>query len=217
LPNIPIELVEEATREVAPHNQQVALLARFWRLLGRTLVSDAERSFWLTLGTDAPVGDTEKEQTAVAVYMAWRDDIHESWTAPTLILDAMLPEKIVRVFFPNAKIEPRISVAMPHAYVRQIIDRAMTADMLIPRGDPDKHPNPTRRANVERIRRFIQVRAAAVAPARVLVVCQLRLETLPSADCTIMPRSRTREVVVQPRNSIIARAMRVRVATLGKE
>jgi len=48
--------------------------------------------------------------------------------------------------------------------------------MLIPIGEPNEHPNPTRRANVERVRRFILVRANNVDPSRVLVVCQQGLE-----------------------------------------
>jgi putative DNA primase/helicase len=65
---------------------------------------------------------------------------------------------------------------MPHTFVRQISDRAMTANMLIPDGDPDKLPNPTRRANVERARQFIWVGAYDIAPGRMLVVCQQGLE-----------------------------------------
>ena len=48
--------------------------------------------------------------------------------------------------------------------------------MLIPTEGANERTNATRRANVERIRRFLQVRAADVRPGRVLVVCQLGLE-----------------------------------------
>ena len=108
--------------------------------------------------------------------MAWRDEVHESWTAPAWIIDATLSPEIVPAFFPSAEFATRIAAPMRHTRVRQIVDRAMTADMLIPVGDPDQHPNPTRHANVERVRRFIEVRAAQVHPGRVLVVCQQGLE-----------------------------------------
>jgi putative DNA primase/helicase len=109
--------------------------------------------------------------------MAWRDVIHESWTAAALLMDATMSQEIVRQFFPGLDIVHRVAAPMPHACVRQIIDRAMTADMLIPVGDPDQHPNPTRRANVERVRRFIVIRAKQVAPGRVLVICQQGFES----------------------------------------
>jgi hypothetical protein len=66
---------------------------------------------------------------------------------------------------------------MPHTRVRQITDRPMTADMLIPTEGASERANATRRANVERVQRFIEVRAAEVFPGKVLVVCQLGLET----------------------------------------
>jgi putative DNA primase/helicase len=48
--------------------------------------------------------------------------------------------------------------------------------MLIPVGEPNQRPNPTRRANVERVRRLIWVPADDVSPGQVLVVCQQGLE-----------------------------------------
>jgi putative DNA primase/helicase len=53
----------------------------------------------------------------------------------------------------------------------------MTAGMLIPTESANEQTNSTRRANVERVRRFIEVRAANVWPGKVLVVCQIGLET----------------------------------------
>jgi hypothetical protein len=55
--------------------------------------------------------------------MAWRDDIHESWTVATLVMDATLSPEIVRQFFPQLTDVHQVSAPMPHAYVRQIIDR----------------------------------------------------------------------------------------------
>jgi putative DNA primase/helicase len=102
--------------------------------------------------------------------------VHESWTAPTILMDATMPAEIVKQFFPVVEVPSRISAPMPHTRVRQITDRPMAAHMLIPDGDPNDHPNPTRRANIERVRRFLFVRAAEVSPGRVLVVCQQGLE-----------------------------------------
>jgi hypothetical protein len=108
--------------------------------------------------------------------MTWRDDIHPDWYVPTIVMDAAMPVEIVRQFFPNLTEHRHISALTSHARVRQLTDRPMTADMLIPTDGAGERINATRRANVERVRRYIEVRANEVYPGRVLVVCQLGLE-----------------------------------------
>jgi len=108
--------------------------------------------------------------------MIWRDDIHESWGAATAIMDATLSAPIVRQFFPKMTAPLAVAAPMPYTRVRQITDRPMTADMLIPTRDASERTNATRRANVERLRRFVEVRADDVRPGKALVVCQLGLE-----------------------------------------
>jgi putative DNA primase/helicase len=173
-PGMPLAQVRSAVARVTTINKRVGNLARFWKLLANTIETDADRSPWLSIRQRTPSG--ESGEYAPAVNMAWRDDVHETWTAPSLVMDATMSPEIVAVFFPTAEIAPRIGAPMPHARVTQIVDRAMTADMLIPIGDSDEHPNPTRRANVERLRRFISFRATNFHPGRVLVVCQQGLE-----------------------------------------
>jgi putative DNA primase/helicase len=92
-------------------------------------------------------------------------------------MDATMPVEIVRQFFTNLADLQRIAAPMPHTRVRQITDRPMTADMLIPSEAANERTNTTRRANVERVRRFLEVRAGETRPGEVLVVCQLGLET----------------------------------------
>jgi putative DNA primase/helicase len=109
--------------------------------------------------------------------MAWRDDIHPDWCVPTMVMDGTMPVEIVRQFFPNPAAPRQISAPMSHTRVRQITDRPMTADMLIPTEGAREPTNATRCANVERVRRVIELRADDVRPGKVLVVCQLGLET----------------------------------------
>jgi hypothetical protein len=175
LPGMPLAQVKKICDAIAKHNQAVARLARFWELLKRTLDAPDERSPWLELRVDEPLPDGEG--TAPAVLMVWRDDIHPSWIAPTIIMDATMPNEIVRQFLPNMPEPVRVAAPMQHTYVRQIVDRAMTAEMLIPSEGASERTNATWRANVERTRRFLQVRAADVYPGTVFVVCQQRLET----------------------------------------
>lgn len=179
-PGMPLPLVREICTKIIPHNQAVARLARFWELLLRSIEVSCERSPWLDLRKIQPMPGSE--ETASAIVMTWRDDIHPSWAAPTLIMDATMPVGIVKQFFPDMAEPCRISAPMPHTRVRQITDRPMTANMLIPTEGASERTNATRRANVERVRRFIEVRADDVRPGKVLVVCQLGFEMALTAD-----------------------------------
>jgi hypothetical protein len=174
-PGMPLLVVREIYTKIIPHNRAVARLARFWELLLRTIEVSCERSPWLDLRKAQPMPGGEG--TAPAIFMIWCDDIHPSWAAPTLLMDATMPVGIVKQFFPDMAEPCRISAPMPHTRVRQITDRPMTADMLIPSDGASERTNATRRANVERVRRVLEVRAADVRPGKVLVVCQLGLET----------------------------------------
>jgi putative DNA primase/helicase len=174
-PTTPLAVVRALCSKIAAHNQLVARLARFWNLLTRTLDAPCKRSPWLELRKAEPLPGAQG--TAPAIRMIWHDDIHQSWGASTLIMDATLPAPIVRQFFPKMPEPLAVAAPMPHTRVSQITDRAMTADMLIPTDGASERTNATRRANAERVRRFIEVRAEDVRPGKVLVVCQLGLET----------------------------------------
>jgi hypothetical protein len=52
----------------------------------------------------------------------------------------------------------------------------MAASMLIPSPKANDRTNATRRNNIARVRRLIEVRAADVWPSQALVVCQQGLE-----------------------------------------
>src|ERR1051326_2604281 len=93
-----------------------------------------------------------------------------------MVMDATLPELIVKEFFPQMERLVAPSAPTPHARVRQIIDNTMPAGMLIPSKSANDKTNQTRRNHGERIRRFIEVRANEVRPGKVLVICQLGLE-----------------------------------------
>jgi putative DNA primase/helicase len=172
---MPLAAVREICGAVAVHNQDVARLVRFWKLLIRTVGGPDERSPWLELRTDEPLPKGSGVEPAVC--MAWRDDIHPDWCVPTMVMDGTMPVEIVRQFFPNPAAPRQISAPMSHTRVRQITDRPMTADMLIPTEGAREPTNATRCANVERVRRVIELRADDVRPGKVLVVCQLGLET----------------------------------------
>jgi putative DNA primase/helicase len=174
-PGMPLPQVRAICNKITAQNQLVGRLARFWDLVQRTLIAPDERSPWLELREAEPM--PRGEGTTPAVLMVWRDDIPPSWIAPTVVMDATMPIEIVGQFFPGIDIPRRVAAPMPHSYVRQITDRPMTAEMLIPSEGANERTNATRRANVERVRQFLFVRADDVRPGTVLVITQLELET----------------------------------------
>jgi hypothetical protein len=174
-PNMSIDQVRARCEGVARQNEEVFRLTTFWKLLRRTLEGEFDRSPWLELRTDErlPITTTSTEP---AIRMIWRADIHDRWKAPTIVMDATLPELIVREFFPQMQPPVSPSAPTPHARVRQIVDRSMAATMLIPTKSANEKTNQTRRNNDKRIKRFIEVRANEMRPGKVLVICQIGLE-----------------------------------------
>jgi putative DNA primase/helicase len=140
---------------------------------------DIQRSLWLRL-EDAFDPDSKTGQTRPAVYLRWRRPIHADWRGiPTVIVDATLSEPITRAFFPTVKIIPARPVKLPHVRIRQVTDSSFSAAMMIPRGGDASDPHEKARLNnVQRVRDLIHVRAAQVAPGRVLVICQKDLEAV---------------------------------------
>jgi len=175
VPGMPMDEVRRRCQGIPEHNEEVFRLTTLWRLLLRTSECDENRSPWLELRTDEPVPITTTS-TEPAVCMVWREEINRDWLAPTIVMDATLPELIVREFFPQMQSPVSPSAPTPHARVRQIIDRSMSAGMLIPTKRANEKTNQTRRNNDERIRQFIEVRANEVRPGKVLVICQMGLE-----------------------------------------
>jgi len=162
-PGQPLAKVKAEAQKAAKTNKIIDRLARFWKLLAATLDSGCERSPWLTLDP----GDG-------SVAMAWREDIHPSWTAPTLVMDATLPAAMVAELLPQIEIAAPIDALMPaHVHVRQISDRAMTGDMLIPTG---KGRDSTRLANIERLSRYGEVMAADAGDRGAVLICQKGVE-----------------------------------------
>jgi putative DNA primase/helicase len=179
-PGMPLETVTKLCQEVADHNQQVQLLAQFWELLLRTKTGVFDRSPWLDLqqaikrrkGSNEPKG---------GVYMAWSDDIHPSWHANTWIMDATMSDKIVRRFYSHMPASFVGEKSSPYTRIRQVSDRRIAKSAFVPTqrasDDEETKEQKTQRNNFERIGRVIEVRAREVWPGKLLIVCQLDLET----------------------------------------
>jgi hypothetical protein len=174
LPGMPRREALAACKRIARHNQRVARLALLWRLLALQLEAGHERSPWLQFQHDAPLHD---DDPGPGVRMTWRSDIHSSWRAPTLLLDATLQSDIDRVFFPLMGEPARIDAPMPsHVRVRQLTDRPMSHAMLVESETAGEKHNQARRNNVERLHRLIEVRAADIAPKHGVIIAQQHVE-----------------------------------------
>lgn len=167
-------------------NIPIMKLARLWRLIADTL--DA--------GTDAVPGvqietvpATDKTESYRSIRLRWRRDIHESWKAPTLLMDATANATLVKPLFPSVTATLDAQAAWPHSHVRQVTDWSASASLLIPQGENDKPDSKDAQTaklnNIERIRRLIEIRAfefrgrGALIDGKsldVLAICQMGLE-----------------------------------------
>jgi len=195
-PGMPLKRVLQICGPVQAHNQDVRKLAILWDLLLRTVQSRAERSPYLYLRHDEKTGLTGSN-TQPAIRMLWRADIHDTWLAPTTVMDATMVPDIVRQFFPGMAGPVRVTAPMPHTYVRQIVDRYMSAKMLIPSKSANERTNQTRENNCDRVREFIEVRANDVWPGQVVVICRLPLKRELTTHGSLPPN-----VVVRHYNSV---------------
>lgn len=185
-PSMPEKQTIPRIEAAARVNIPIMKLARLWRLIADTL--DA--------GTDAVPGvqietvpATDKTESYRSIRLRWRRDIHESWKAPTLLMDATANATLVKPLFPSVTATLDAQAAWPHSHVRQVTDWSASASLLIPQSENDKPDSKDARTaklnNIERIRRLIEVRAfefrgrGALVDGKsldVLVICQMGLE-----------------------------------------
>jgi putative DNA primase/helicase len=108
-----------------------------------------------------------------------RRPVRQGWRVPTLIIDALLDERLVKPFWPDVRVAARLRVKTPHTRFRQIIDRDFPQSALVPeeeKGDEEGRRR-QRRENQRRLRRSRELRAAVLREARrtdgrVLVIAQ---------------------------------------------
>lgn len=169
---------EEEAKSVAADNGPVFRRARFWALCAELLDSRNEVSPHLTFDKRKRKKDDDDPR---GVVMQWREDVHESWSAPTLILDATMNKQAVQAYFPTLDRVTEVQASQPHVRVRQVRDKPFSGAMLIESEKAKARKNGERSRNVDRVRRYIEVRAAefrgmGAGDVDVLVICQKNLE-----------------------------------------
>lgn len=153
---------------VGAHNQDVKGLAGIWKELRALLASDAPASGRLSLRYDEKTGARNVERRSL-------DTVKSSWSAPTLLIDATLPDPALLEPVIGHPVEIRADISArwsPHVRVRQILGAPVTAQKL---GIvEDKEPDVPRRV-VTDLLRLIQIRAAVAFPRIVVVIAPKRL------------------------------------------
>jgi putative DNA primase/helicase len=143
------------------NNRRVHGLGDLWRLISLTLDQGGVSSYLRKIGD--------------RIYMQWRQPIHPSWlTGPVLYLDATMPERAAREYLPRLGAVESLRVQTPCVSVRQITDSAMPMTALVPNERASKRKNRERLANIERLSRYIAVRAARYR--KVLVITYKGIE-----------------------------------------
>lgn len=177
-----IPRIEKAARVNIP----IMKLARLWRLIADTLDAGGDAVPGVQIET---VPATDKTESYRSIRLRWRRDIHESWKAPTLLMDATANATLVKPLFPSVTETLDAQAAWPHSYVRQVTNWSASAALLIPQRENDdwdtERGATAKLNNIERVRRLIEVRAfefrgrGALVDGKsldVLVICQLGLE-----------------------------------------
>jgi hypothetical protein len=100
----------------------------------------------------------------------------EQYQVPTLLMDATLPDdKVLQAYFPQVDRVADIKVAMPHVYIRQVLEAPVSKKRLLV-GIKERGENTTNRGNRRAIRRYILRRWVETGRQPTLVVCQQKYE-----------------------------------------
>jgi putative DNA primase/helicase len=102
--------------------------------------------------------------------------VRKQYKVPTLLMDATLPDDaILQAYFPQVERVADIKVAMPHVYIRQVLEAPVSKKRLLV-GIKERGENTTNRANRRAIRRYILRRWVETGRQPTLVVCQQKYE-----------------------------------------
>jgi hypothetical protein len=160
--------LKRLTRDV-PAFRRAKQMAAIWgaarQLLNR---DDIEVSGHLVL-------EENKDGERFALYRGVAS-VCEQYLAPTLLMDATSPDdKVLQAYFPQVERVADIKVAMPHVYIRQVLEAPVSKKRLLD-GLTERGENTTNRGNRRAIRRYILRRWVETGRQPTLVVCQQKYE-----------------------------------------
>lgn len=147
---------------------------KLWELVSRTLSGEHGYAPCVEVRRDEPLpkggGATEMMR------LSYRKQVAGNWLSkPALILDATARPAIIQHFFPNAILKADICVSAPHEHVTWV-NNSFSKARLVPTHKARERRNKSRRNNLEKVRRWIEVEATKVWPRKMLVICNLAVE-----------------------------------------
>ena len=138
-------------------NRTLMPMVLVWKAVRQLLAfGGPELSGWLSV--------RHNETGARVLSVTGRRKIHDDWKLPTLLIDALLDEELVKPYWPNIEVVERLKVGSPFAKIYQYADRAFSKAMLAPvKGDQpdgqdgqDGQDGHRRRRNRQRVVAFIK-------------------------------------------------------------
>ncbi len=81
---------------------------------------------------------THNNDDVRVIRVSGRNEIKKAWRVPTLIVDALLDDKLIRPYWPKVKVVGQYDVEAPHQRIRQVSTKSFAISQLAPRNDPDK-------------------------------------------------------------------------------
>jgi putative DNA primase/helicase len=148
-------------------NKTAVRLRWFFKALTALLADGGpEASGWISLSTRPTKNGPQR-----VLLLRIRRDVPNSWRAPTLLLDAMLPPDLLRHYWPDLDVVAEIEAQTPHMRVRQIHDRDWVKSALVPDEREKPRENERRLKNSECVRAAVW-REARSAGGQILVVAQ---------------------------------------------
>lgn len=107
--------------------------------------------------------------TVRGVRITGRSEIGKGWHVPTLIADATAQEAILREFWPGVALLADVEIEAPHQRVIRVDYSASKARLLESNGASDRR-NQSRRNNLARLHRLLEVRCFQCWPATAALI-----------------------------------------------
>lgn len=134
----------EPLQEIGPHLDPITIRALVDRAKQTKVISAAARVLELLEHwagrADSAVDTIVKRGDRLE--LAWRNDVHSSWTAaPVILLDATGEPEIARVLFPRLEVLGRVAARVPHATLVQLRKGVMGYGALLDDTKPEAARN----------------------------------------------------------------------------
>lgn len=138
--------VTDGPWQLRTDNRTVGPLVMSWCAARDLLAGDDDATDRMTVWLN--------EDKALVLTLSGRQDIHEDWRKPTLLIDASLEPDLLREFWPDIRIAGEFAIDAPHMTVHQVQGRAFSKRMLAPLLAPPPVNDPDKLADYEALKKY---------------------------------------------------------------